>query len=75
MDEQQQLAAAGAQRSVTHEPLLQQWPPPLPPSPSEHAAYNAPGGHLAAGDASLLGLHRQQAAMAMQVPLAQGAAR
>jgi hypothetical protein len=71
LDDQQQLATAGVQHSVTHEPQLQQWPPPLPPSPQEHAGPVVQGGHLASGDAKqLLGLHRHQAAMAMQVRLA-----
>jgi hypothetical protein len=68
VEDQQQLAAAGAQHSVTHEP--QQWPPPLLSAPLdalEHGC-SAPADHPAAGNPSqLLDLHRQQAAMAMQV--------
>lgn len=69
--EDQQLAAAGAQRSVTHDPVPQQWPPPLPPSPHEHAC-SIHGARFAAGDETqLLGLHRHQAAIAVQVLAAQ----
>jgi hypothetical protein len=67
MEDQQQLAMAGAWCSAMPEPRPQSWQLPQPPNPIEHHGSVHPGGHLAPGAASLLGLHHQQSAMVEQV--------